>query len=241
VLFVDLLGVRAMARGRAAGKNLRALDRAVSGTYRDFLKEDSPWPAAFFSDTLVVASPVLRDDEESALGGLIVQAAWLQLDLVAQGFFVRGALSLGKFHMRAGLSFGPALVEVYELEAATAIHPRIILGRDAERSQHDDLRFYGQPEESPQNLLLLRDDDGWTFINYLGILFDEPADPTPALAMHRDAIIERLRTHRDNRRHWEKYRWVAEYHNQVITTRIPEQPDLLVDAAEIVWNFASFA
>jgi hypothetical protein len=103
-------------------------NRAVGGTYRDFLKEDSPWPAAFFSDTLVVASPVLDDDEESALGGLIIQAAWLQLDLVAQGFFVRGALALGRFHMRAGLIFGPGLIEAYELgercRGTSPCHPR---------------------------------------------------------------------------------------------------------------------
>ncbi len=240
LLFVDLLGVRAMASGRAAGKNLRSLAEAVSGTYRDFLDEDSPWPAAFFSDTLVVASPVRGDDEESALGGLLVQAAWLQLDLVLKGFFVRGALCLGKFHMHSGLSFGPALVEAYALESTQAVHPRIVLGSVAERSQRDDLRFYGRPEASPQNLLLLRDDDGWTFIDYLSILFDEPRDPTRALQMHRDIIVERLRTHRTNRRHWEKYRWVAEYHNQVIATRIAGRPDLLVDDAEITWNFASF-
>lgn len=212
----------------------------MSGTYRDYLNDESPWPAAFFSDTLVIASPVLQD-EESALGGLIVQAAWLQLSLVSRGFFARGALCLGRFHMHAGLIFGPALVEAYELEKDTAVHPRVVLGRDAERSQHAALRYYGRPEDSPQNLLLLRDDDGWTFIDYLGLLFDEPGDPVPTLAVHRDAISARLREHRSDKRRWEKYRWIAEYHNHVIAKRLPGRPDLRVDPAEIMRSFTSFA
>lgn len=97
--------------------------------YRDFLTEDSPWPAALFSDTLVLAAPVLRkDDEEAAIGGLVVQAAWLQLNLIAEGFFARGGLSFGRFHIRDGLVFGPALVEAYDLESKTAIHRGSCLG-----------------------------------------------------------------------------------------------------------------
>jgi hypothetical protein len=54
VLFIDLLGVRAMNRGprRRVQQHLVELDRAVTGMYRDYLKPESPWPAAFFSDTL---------------------------------------------------------------------------------------------------------------------------------------------------------------------------------------------
>jgi hypothetical protein len=57
VLFVDLLGVSAMNRGpkQEVRANLIALERAVSAMYRDYLEPDSPWPAALFSDTLVLA------------------------------------------------------------------------------------------------------------------------------------------------------------------------------------------
>jgi len=229
-----------MNRGRAAGANLRALERAVGRTYRDYLTDDSSWPAAFFSDTLVVASPVVRDDAEPALAGLIEQAAWLQLNLIAEGFFIRGALTLGKFHMRDGLIFGPALIEAHDLERDVAVHPRIILDANAQRSQREDLRSYDPPEDSPQNLLLMRDDEGRTFIDYLGLLFDDPADQRPALAMHRDVVTARLREHRNRRRLWEKYRWVAEYHNAVITTRLPRETRLLVDTANITSQFKSF-
>jgi len=54
VLFVDVLGVSAMVEGNAAGPRLVAFERALRGTYRNFLSATSWWPAAMFSDTLVV-------------------------------------------------------------------------------------------------------------------------------------------------------------------------------------------
>ncbi|HMJ35352.1 MAG TPA: hypothetical protein VK501_15685 [Baekduia sp.] len=242
VLFVDLLGVREMNRSPKARDHLIALERAVTGMYRDYLRPESPWPASFFSDTLVLASPVMPySDEESSIGGLVLQAAWLQLNLIAEGFFVRGGLSLGKFHIRDGLIFGPALADAAELEHDVAVHPRIVLSRETEASQRRDLRFYGQPEQSPQNAMLLCDSDGWTFINYLGLLFDEPDDPRPALEAHRDQVTSRLVEHRGNKRVWEKYRWVAEYHNEVVRQRLPSEPALLVGAAAMTWQFGAFA
>ena len=241
VLFIDLLGVREMNASPDVDDHLVRLERAVTGMYRNFLRADSPWPAAFFSDTLVLASPVDDEDaEESAIGGLVIQAAWLQLNLIAQGFFARGALSLGAFHIREGLLFGPALVEAYELESQVAVHPRVVLGQTAVASQREALHFYASAAESPQNALLLRDRDDQVFINYLGLLFDEPEDPRPALALHRDAIRAALAQHRGDKRRWEKYRWVGEYHNHVVSERLQE-PEFLVEPGDLTWGFEPFA
>jgi hypothetical protein len=78
VLFIDLLGVRAMNRGPVAQvrRHLIDLDRAVTHRYRDYLRPESEWRAAFFSDTLVLAAPIARPgDEEAEIRGLIRQAA----------------------------------------------------------------------------------------------------------------------------------------------------------------------
>lgn len=243
VLFLDLLGVRAMNRSPDVDQHLIALERAVTRTYRDFLKPDSPWPAAFFSDTLVLASPVIpgQRDEESALGDLIIQGGWLQLSLIAEGFFVRGGLSLGRVHMHEGLVFGPALVEAYELEGDSAVSPRIILSREAEESQRQALAFYARPEHSPENAMLMRDRDGHTFIHYLALLFEDPTDPLPPLVAHRDAVTERLREFSTDKKLWEKYRWVGEYHNAVIERHLPAEQDLLVKQDDLTWRFESFA
>lgn len=243
VLFIDLLGVRAMNQSPEVDQHLRDLDRAVSAMYRDFLAANSPWPASFFSDTLVLTAPIVPSgDEESAIGSLLVQAAWLQINLIEAGFFARGGLSIGRMHLRDGLVFGPALVDAYHLESNQADHPRIVLGEEVVRSQSRDLDFYASPADSPQNALLLRDADGHVFVNYLGLVLDDPTESAhDALEIHRDAVMHQLSSHRVDRRVWEKYRWVAEYHNWTCAQRIPEPGDLLIPSAATTWSFSSFA
>ena len=138
-------------------------------------------------------------------------AAWLQNALIAEGFFVRGGLSLGSLHLSDHLLFGPALVEAYDLESTAAVHPRIVLSRAAAATQR------GTADAS----MLLCDDDGQTFIDYLGASFDEPDDPSPLLQGHRDTVVDRLHRSRRHKRLWEKYRWLAEYHNAVVRARFP--------------------
>jgi hypothetical protein len=87
----------------------------------------------------------------------------------------------------------------------------------------------------------MRDDDGQVFVNYLGALFDEPYDVAPDLRHHLRVTrhgVERFRTHR---RTWEKYRWVAEYHNSVTRSMLPNRHDLLLSADDLAWGFRPFA
>ncbi len=242
VLFLDLLGVRHMSRSEQAAQHLAAITRAISGSYRDFLRPDSSWPAALFSDAFVLAVPIERpEDEHAAVLGLITQAALLQLELAGQGLFVRGGLALGQFHIHNGLIFGAALVDAYELESEHAVHPRVILDKAADDCQRKSADGGPGRLEGEQGSMLLCDDDGWTFIDYLAVLFDEPDDPRPRLRAHRDTLIAKLRQHAGDRRLWEKYRWVAEYHNCVVADRLPDEAALFVEQSQITWRFRSFA
>ncbi|WP_327469226.1 hypothetical protein [Baekduia sp.] len=232
VLFIDLLGVRAMNRGPVSQvrRHLIDLDRAVTGRYRNYFRPESEWRAAFFSDTLVLAAPITEPgDEDTEIRGLVRQAAWLQLALSQSDFFVRGGLSLGYFHIRDGLIFGPALAEAYELESRHAVYPRVILSRDAEAAV-----------TRPSSRLFC-DGDGWTFINYLGPLFDELEDPVPTLQLHRGRVVDRLSRHRDDKRVWEKYRWIAEYHNAFVDRDEFVSDDVCVASDAMTWPFEPFA
>lgn len=239
VLYLDLLGVRAMARAPEAQDHLAAIARAVTSSYRNFLHPASQWPAAMLSDALILAAPIPSEQEErAAVFGLINQAALLQLSLVEQGLFVRGGIVVGDFHIHDGLIFGRALGDAYERESNDAVHPRVILDELAAGSQ---AAAGAEDHEDPKATLLMRDEDGWTFIDYLATLFDEYEDPRPRLTAHRDTINAKLELHRSDRRLWEKYRWVAEYHNEVINTRIPDGTGLLVAQPAMTWRFQPFA
>ncbi len=231
VLFVDLLGVREMNMSERVAGHLVALHNAVSVMHRDFFGEPSRYRSAFFSDTLVLAAPIVSGtDDTTEVRGLIRHARWLQNDLVAEGFFVRGGLSVGSLHVSDHVLFGPALVEAYDLESRAAVHPRIVLSRAAAASQ----RGTAGAE------MLLCDDDGQTFVDYLGAAIEEPGDPAPMLRGHRDTVLDRLHGTRHHRQHWEKYRWLGDYHNAVVRRRMPRAGDLRVEPAAMTWQFSAF-
>jgi len=231
LLFVDLLGVREMTMSQRATGHLVALHSVVRLMQRDFFGEASPYRSAFFSDTLVLAAPIIREtDDATEIGGLMRQAMWLQNDLLTEGFFVRGGLSLGSLHVGDHVLFGPALVEAYDLESRAAVHPRILLSRAAAETQRGTA--------GGSNLMC--DDDGHSFVDYLGAAVLEPDDPFPVLQRHRDTVVDRLQHSRRHKRRWEKYRWLGEYHNAVVRRRLPKARELAIEAPAMAWKFSPF-
>lgn len=230
-LFVDLLGVREMTMSQRVAGHLVALHSVVRLMQRDFFGGSSRYRSAFFSDTLVLAAPIVREaGDTTEIEGLVRHARWLQTNLLVEGFFVRGGLSLGSLHVSDHVLFGPALVEAYDLESRAAVHPRIVLSRAAAETQRG----------TAGGSMLMCDDDGHTFVDYLGAAFQEPDDPFPVLQGHRDTIVDRLHGSRRHKRRWEKYRWLAEYHNAVVAKRLPRVRDLCVPESDMAWRFSSF-
>jgi len=229
--------VSAMARSERASEHLAAVDRAVRSSFRDFLSPAAELPSAVFSDSLVIAAPVPSPElERTTILGLITQGAFAQLGLIEQGLFVRGGVAIGDFHIHNGLIFGRALVDAYERESRDAVHPRVILDRPVEET----LRKDGVKDDGELGNLLMCDEDGWSFIDYLGPLFDAVQDARPRMQAHRETLMARLADYSKDRRRWEKYRWVAEYHNQVVNTRLPDAVGLLVPQDTLTWRFRAF-
>jgi hypothetical protein len=243
VLFVDILGVREMNRTEDAARHLVALDRAVRRSYRDFLDPRSRWRSSFFSDSLVLAAPCSEFAGDAfAVGGLIEQAAILQFDLSLEGFFLRGGLSLGDFHIHDGLIFGPALVAAHEVESRVAIYPRIVLDSAADDAKRS---YLVAPQPTEALAPLMRDGDRRAFVDYLGMQFDDP-DSDRLFALHRRVVTEKLQANRSSKRVWEKYRWVAEYHNAKLDGAPPDFKrnvnvrGLKVAKIDMTWGFYPF-
>jgi len=91
--------------------------------------------------------------------------------------------------------------------------------------QRQKPEVYLAAEGAPATLLL-RDRDGRAFVNYLEVLIGEAEDPRPQLKTHRKAVAKKLKAFRGNSRVWEKYRWIAEYHNHLCTKNANEEWDL---------------
>jgi hypothetical protein len=115
VAFVDILGYREMAikatRDKREHEVLSQLHAALDAG-RKWLDPDAELPQLpkdiyvirAFTDNIVIGWPI-DDDAESELGSAFSSLSWFQLEMVNAGFFVRGAISIGKCPLSMRLRF----------------------------------------------------------------------------------------------------------------------------------------
>jgi hypothetical protein len=227
VLFVDLLGVSAMAQDERAEGELKRFNENIRNAFpyeigaAAVAGEGGPYPATVFSDSVVQSVPILDElTAAKAIFQVVLEVAQLQTELATRDYFARGAVTLGKVHSYDGLLFGPALVEAVSLERDVAIDPRIVLSPAAlgallkgAAAEGDERVVY---EETP----VLVDEDRVPFVDYLSGAFqaDIELELPDRLHEHRDAVHKQLERQLTNFGRWSKHRWVAEYHNKICHT-----------------------
>jgi hypothetical protein len=228
VLFFDLLGVSAMAKGAKAEGELESFDRTIReafpypiGAAAAAEAGRGPYPATVFSDSVVQAVPIPGElAAAAAIFQVLIEVAQLQTELAMRNYFARGAITLDKFHSYDGLLFGPALVEAVGLERDVAVDPRIVLS-PAVSAALLQARSAGDSEKAFYEVApVLVDEDGIPFVDYLtGAFQADPEIELPEkLRAHREVVVDRLKQQRTHFRRWSKYRWVAEYHNATCFT-----------------------
>jgi len=193
VLYADLLGVSQMARSSRAGEYLRIIEGSVREVVDEW-EDRSEFEYATFSDSLLIAVPVVDDNYEVAIAAVLAAGSTLQAKMILKGILMRGGVTIGDFSSQKHLVFGEALVRAAkELEGTIAQYPRIIIDREHPYLK-DALDQSGFAK--PAAHLVLHDEDGWPFINYFegGIdfgLMDETAT-TIFLKAHHDLLLEQL-------------------------------------------------
>lgn len=138
--FMDILGYRQMIReSERDGKQqefLTALYKTLSNARgwledKDYAETHKFWPKDLyalkaFTDNIVIGWPI-RDDGESKTGQAFSKLGYFQFVMAIEGFFVRGAISIGDAYVDDIAVFGDALVQAYDGEINLARDPRIIL------------------------------------------------------------------------------------------------------------------
>lgn len=143
-----------------------------------------------------------------------------QSDFVCQGVLLRGAICVGQLYIDDSTVFGPALVQAYSLESATAVFPRIIIDADVMRRARYEATL------SIWRDYVTRGEDGPYFIDYLfGSYVDRwsyPAEDAMSaeelLMAHKAAIEARLEQSVDEHDYRKKQKtiWLAQYHNSSV-------------------------
>ena len=149
-----------------------------------------------------------------------------QRTLIQSGYFVRGGISLGGLYIDDHAIYGEALVEAYEIESLKAINPVVMLSRDvlefAKSNEH--MGVVSQVFNGKLCRSYIFEFNGQCFVNYLRSAFVPVEDPDAVgilpteldvefMRFHRDAVILNLEKYSENRRVYEKYLFLAAYHN----------------------------
>ena len=160
-----------------------------------------------FTDNLVIGWPFV-DDGESAWGNAFDKLTEFQLEMVLEGFFVRGALSVDEAYMDNTLVFGKALHDTYKAESQQARDPRIILTSSAAKTIRSYHGYWGRSKDSPIIHEVLIDSDNKTFINYLYPVVSNEYRTTPLehkFQLHKTMVEEKLKKYKKNPTIWSKY------------------------------------
>jgi hypothetical protein len=163
------------------------------------------------------------------LGAIMHAINRLAVDLLTQGFLVRGAIVKDRLHHDDKMVFGKALVHAHHLESTVASYPRVMVVREVV----DDLRAEGG--QKTVHTLLRRADDGPMFLHVLraiemDMLPSEFGADKPRLRINDDrfhgklvpyeGIADRLQQRfdeaSDNPNHFSKVKWFAQYWNKTV-------------------------
>ena len=243
-MFLDALGSSDWARGERRQEYLERLFAALARA-RVFKKGQdglAVYEVATFTDNLVVGCPVSRNqpDAEGELGLAFILASIYQFQLAIDGVFIRGGVTRGEIYMDDDFTYGPGLVEAYELEQRVAAQPRIVLSQSVVTLCIEHTAYYGDASNSPHDTYLLVSQDGEVFLNYLSVLYEEVTDVHAELHNHKNAVEAALTQFSGQARIWSKYCWVADYHNYFCSTNHPDWADLLIAGDATSHLFRSF-
>ena len=226
VAFVDVLGFSNMSTASVgldeAQRTLTMVAAAIKDS-RDFVRktfaQDAPdvgngLSVKFFSDNLALGCPcdTSENDSRAAVRFVLRCAQRYQLRMVLNGFFVRGAMSIGLICLTDEIIFGSALVECYQGESKAAIVPRVLLSESLWKVVSESLRVDADAFGSVERDLVCRDIDGWWFVNYLQAAHEADGINWSLIERHKQSILESL-SHATRHDVLPKFGWACRYHN----------------------------
>jgi hypothetical protein len=184
-----------------------------------------------FSDSILFACPIENDVESlnfiegiDEFSFIFTELQSLQLQLVNEGYFLRGAISVDELFMDDVIIYGMGIIDSYEAENKAAKYPRIILTETArflleEIVEKSDVLYNDNKimrDLNRRNYLehyARKDDDDLYFVNYLEVINIGDYPFLDELEKHKQMVEDRLNQYRDNPCVLQKYQWVAKYHN----------------------------
>lgn len=173
-----------------------------------------------FSDSIVMSYPI---EYQGALFTLLLDVIHLQLVLACKGILIRGGIAIGLLYQDGEIVYGTAMNKAYELESIHAMMPRVIISEETLRQgiAKTKLSHNSLQEETDYVLnLVSQDEDGWYFVDMLrqnSELTEEGTEYYYWLSLLRKSIVANLNAYKNDIKVMEKYNWLKNYYNTVVT------------------------
>lgn len=177
--YIDILGFSEMIKRTVNDKNIElaqkqldVLHSVVSSirTYTNSTRNKSLLgngsQITMFSDTVVFSIPKAESARVLAMFRVLKR---LQMSMLAKGILMRGSVVHGELIHTDDVIFGPALINAYNVESKSAVHPRIVIDP---RVTYLYLRKNGKPignqriKDHDWERTFDQDFDGTYFIDY---------------------------------------------------------------------------
>ena len=242
ICYADILGfsdlIKQAFRLGEEEELLERIQNSVSAAYKKareaaiFGRNEPPFfEIKVFTDNILIASPLLepnRNYGEPELGYLLTVLSEVQASLAADGFLLRGAISVGRHYQDRDIAFGEALLEAVKYDKSGG-PPRLVLAQSVESVVSKHLSWYGDGNWTPHHSHLLEDpQDGRLFVNYLAAAYqffpDGPVD-YELFEQHGEVVRKGLREYEHKPEILNKYVWLANYHNFVCQMFAEDFPD----------------
>jgi hypothetical protein len=233
--FLDILGFRGLIEEvKADPARFAILQSVLERVHSSPGSASSSIETEIRSQSISDAVALSTEINGVALENLFSAIRRLYLDLLVQGFFLRGAIVKGHLYHHKQTIFGEALVKAYNMESEIARFPRVIVAREV---REDMLRYAGHAKPGqvyPQMVDLQRSPDGPMFLDVLkpvvdlltkyenpyGNLKDAELETYKQYKSIRDKIQMRYEETMDTPKHFEKVRWFADYWNNTIPAKL---------------------
>lgn len=231
ITYIDILGFRELVKTKSPNFISRAIRQVIEATAPDDkIRKANEENYVKFSDLIVHTVPILSRANKKFRDGIVfleihgLVAA--QAMLVDQGLLLRGALTMGMLERTYGVLFGPGIIAAYDLEREQAQFPRIVVESDLIEALKVTPLLTAHPYEEEIEYIskfIKRDDDGVVFIDYVGGMQDEcaePADWLEFLRVHKAFVENNIAKFKEKKRVLSKYLWLKKYHNAVVQARL---------------------
>jgi hypothetical protein len=227
--FIDILGFRGLVRELQTDvSRFVKLQAALTKIHWPVNAPKKDWTTDFRVQSISDAVAISTIANLSGLTHLFKAIETLAIDLLKEGYLIRGALVKGMLYHDDHMVFGDALVRAYELESTIARYPRVMVTRDIIDEINHSTRGFFREQREQYEIYLEQADDGPHYVHVLRNVASEISriqienlnlrpEKRHSLEEYermRDTIQKRLGESVDNPRHFEKVQWFARYWNK---------------------------